>query len=144
MALNMKTTNLMTEKITIRTIYVNTEDASSVQWEGRLQPYYEQLDNTTFEMKHQKANEYSQCKYRQDPTYHMYENNEQSIRDVLEEREINYLESKLPIQHSSKEPSIRHYKIGIGLLAAICVILLVILIAVAVILSASMTNHFLI
>lgn len=143
MALNLKTRNITTEKITIKTIYVNTSEASCVQWEGKLQPYYEQLDNTASEIKYQKANEYSQMKDRQDPTNHMYENNDQTLQDVIQEmKQINYLESKLPIISSSKKVSYRHFRIGLGLLATICCILVVALISVAVTPSTSKRKYF--
>ncbi|CAG2249922.1 unnamed protein product [Mytilus edulis] len=126
----------MTEKINIRTIYVNTADASSVQMERKPQPSDDQLDNTNSYIENQKENEYSQLKDRPDPTYHMYENNNQSVHDVLQEMEINHLESKLPIVLSSAKTSNRQFKIGIGLLAASCCLLVMALIYVTVILSA--------
>lgn len=124
----------MTEKINIRTIYVNTAEASSVQWERKPQPSNDQLDNTNSEIENQKANGYSQLKDRQDP-------NNQSVHDVLQEMEINYLESKLPIVLSSTKTSNRQFKIGIGILAASCCILVVALVYVTVIPSASMTYY---
>ncbi|CAC5377346.1 unnamed protein product [Mytilus coruscus] len=146
MALTMKAKKLMAKyrKDEVdENDYVNTaftiKDASrSDQSDENKQPYYDQLDNTDPEINHQKAkpNEYSQWEDRQIITDEIYENNEQSVKGVLQQREINHLESKLPIQHSSKEFSIRHCKIGIVILALTCVILVVALIAVAVILSA--------
>ncbi|XP_071144169.1 sushi, von Willebrand factor type A, EGF and pentraxin domain-containing protein 1-like [Mytilus edulis] len=116
--------------------YVNTEftikDASCHEND---QSYYDQLDPGT---NHQKAkpNEYSQWEDRQISTDEIYENNEQSGSGILQQKEVIHLESKLPIPKSSKGLNIRHYKIGIGILAVICFILVVTLIAVAVGLSA--------
>ncbi|CAG2249921.1 unnamed protein product [Mytilus edulis] len=128
----------MTEKINIRTIYVNAAEASSVHLEEKPQHYDDQLDkpNSEIIVKNQKANNYSQLKDRQDPTYHMYENDNQTVHDKLQEIEINHLESKLPIVLSSAETSNRQIKIGLGLLAASCCKLVVALIYVTVIPSA--------
>ncbi|VDI14032.1 Hypothetical predicted protein [Mytilus galloprovincialis] len=120
--------------------YVNTEfTIKDTTCDENDQPYYDQLDNTDHDTNHQKAkpNEYSQWGDRKISTDEIYENNEQSVSGVLQQKEVIHLQSKLPIPNSSKGLNIRHYKIGIGILAVICVILLVSLIAVAVILSAS-------
>ncbi|CAC5423352.1 unnamed protein product [Mytilus coruscus] len=146
MALTMKSKKLMAkyrkdedeENDYVNTVFTIKDASRSDQCDENDQPYYDQLDNTDPEINHQKAkpNEYSQWEDRQITTDEIYENNEQSVKGVLQQREINHLESKLPIQHSSKEPRIRHYKIGIGILAVICVILVVALISAAVVLSA--------
>ncbi|XP_076084152.1 uncharacterized protein LOC143054939 [Mytilus galloprovincialis] len=122
----------------VNTAFTTKDVSRNVHCDENDQPYYDQLDHKDLEVNNQKAkpNEYSQWEDRQISADEIYENNEQSVNRVLQQKAINHLEPKLPIQHSSKEPSIRHCKIGIVVLAVICVILVVALISVAVVLSA--------